>query len=245
MPRVKSTSNRQRKLQTKAAPKAVRTDAAQSKALASRMQVASGVVAQQEVRQGIEAQQALRTQVALDQDVAAGLVVGRLGPVNLKAKVEAEHGVGLMRDRTLPGVPFQAGGRDGIELLFKSKTLTANDVRTALAFRLAYHAASTGVGSCLGRAGEGGGGSRKMAGFARSAVELQRAYLLARLNQMERAVGEALLDGRELHALRMIAGEGHTVREVAGSSGAQRAYVTAALVRALEAIATALRITGQ
>jgi hypothetical protein len=62
---------------------------------------------------------------------------------------------------------------------------------------------------------------------------------------MERSVGEAMTDGRELHALRMIAGEGHTVREVAGSSGFARAATTAALVRALEAIALTLRITGQ
>lgn len=235
-------SNRQRKLKAR---KLLKPSRKVKPALAV---VASGeprgIVAQERIRDGIEAQQALLIQRAVDQDVAAGLAVSRLGPVNLRAKVEAEFGVDLTWDRTLPGVPFRADGRDGIALLHKSKTLTDVDAKAALAFRLAYTAAVKGLGSCLGRAGEGGG-SRKMAGLARSAAELQRAYLMARLNQMERAVGDILQDGRELHVLRMVAGEGQTIREVAGSSGYARAQTTAALVRALEAIAKTLRITGQ
>jgi len=238
MPRNRPFSNRQIQRLRKAVSATPRAAAAPVVA------EPSGLVAQERIRDGIEAQQQLAVQVALASDAEAGLAVGHRGPVNLKAKIEAEFAVDYARDRTLPGVPFRAGGRDGLVALHKSRTLTDAEAKAGLAFRMAYQAATQGLGSCLGRAGEGGGGT-KLAGLVRSAAELQRAYLLVRLNQMERAVGEAMTDGRELHALRMIAGEGHTVREVAGSSGFARAATTAALVRALEAIAVALRITGQ
>ena len=242
MPRLKPVSNRQRSLQRKAAAKPVRIEAVSRSG--SPVTVSGGVVEQQSIRDGVEAQQALLAQAALAQDAKAGLAVGQHGPVDLRARVSAEFEVGFTRDVALPGVPYRAGGRDGLVALHKSKTLTDAEAKAGLAFRLAYCAATTTLGSSLGRAGEGAGGGR-IAGLARSAAELQRAYLLARLNQMERAVAAAMQDGRELHALRMIAGEGQTVREVAGSSGYARAKTTAALVRGLEAIAEALRITGQ
>jgi len=242
MPRTKPVSNRQRSLQRKAAPKPGRVEAVTRAGPPVGESV--GVALQQSIRDGLEAQQALMAQAALAQDAAAGLAVGRQGPVDLKANISAEFDVGFARDRGLPGVPYRAGGRDGLVALHKSRTLTDAEAKAGLAFRLAYCAATPTLGSSLGRAGEGGGGGR-IAGLARSAAELQRAYLLARLNQMERAVAAAMEDGRELHALRMIAGEGQTVREVAGSSGYARAKTTAALVRGLEAIAGALRITGQ
>lgn len=236
-------SNRQRRLQRKTVQaKVAKAHARNVNALVSAEP--TGVVAQERIRVGIEAQQALKAQTALEADAAANLSVGRVGPLDLRARIAAEFDVDYARDRSLPGVPFRAGGRDGLVALHKTKTLTDAEAKAGLAFRLAYQAATQGLGSCLGRAGEGGG-SRTMAGLARSAAELQRAYLLARLNQMERAVAAVLVDGREMHALRMIAGEGHTVREVAGSSGFARAATTAALVRALEAIASELRIAGQ
>jgi hypothetical protein len=138
---------------------------------------------------------------------------------------------------------IRASNRDGLASLHRSGSLTDGQAKAGLAFRLCYQASLSGLGSCLGKAGEGTGGGR-ISGLASSAAELHRAYLLARLNQMERAVGAALVDGRELHALRLIGGDGKTVHELAGNSGHARDAYKAALVRALDAIATALRITG-
>lgn len=241
MPRAKALSQRQMRSLRKRVEKRARTPA---EAIVLKASEPTGLVAQERVRDGVSTQQALIANAALAQDAQAGLAVGRLGPVDLKAQVAAEFDVGQKVDRTIPGLPFQAGGRDGLLALHRSKTLTDTDLKAGLAFRLAYEGASRGIGSCLGRAGEGGGSS-KVAGLARSAAELQRAYLLARLNQMELAVGGELQDGRELHVLRLVAGEGRTMREVAGSSGHSRALATAALVRALECVARVLRITGQ
>lgn len=157
---------------------------------------------------------------------------------------EALRGAGP-KDVTFDAAGYiRASNRDGVGLLYRTKTLSEAQTKAALAFRMAYVASKASLRSCLGKAGEGGGGG-KLGGLVRSAADLQRAYLMARLNQMERAVGEVMVDGRELHALRMIAGEGQTVREVAGASGHARAATVAALVRSLDAIAKALRITGQ
>lgn len=134
--------------------------------------------------------------------------------------------------------------RDGLANLAETRALDALQAKGGMAFRLCYEASSSGLGSVLGKIGEGRGCGKRAALAARSAAELHRAYMLARLNQMERAVGAAMVDGRELHALRMIAGEGRTVWDVAGPGRRERDAYKAALVRALDAIVKALRITG-
>lgn len=217
MARSSPLSKRQRRAQRKTTPKA------------ARVTPVFGVV----VKAAVEPRgQALREAVA---DRVEAVERCRLGGEAAKVLTSTERGLeGYVR----------ATSRDGLTALYHSTALTPVQVKAGLAFRMCYEAAGKGLGSGLGNAGEGGG-SRKVAALGRSAAELHRAYVLARLNQMERAVGAELVDGRELHALRMIAGEGHTVREVAGSSGHARAATTAALARALDAIARALRITGQ
>lgn len=205
----------------------------------------TGLAAVMAVQGSVEGQERERARAAVQVDVQEGMVVGDHGPVDIRPAIEAEFGVSVTHDRALPGVPFRANSRDGLLSLYRSTALAPHLLKAGLAYRLCYEAAGKGLGSGLGNAGEGGGGSRKMTGLARSAAELHRAYLLIRLNQMERAVGDAMVDGRELHALRTIAGEGKTVREVVGSNSRARKATTEALVRALDAIATALRIRGQ
>jgi hypothetical protein len=121
---------------------------------------------------------------------------------------------------------------------------------------LVYEACNGSLGSCLGRAGEGRSApnwgdfpvylnDEGEVAIAKDAISLHLAFLLVRLNRMELAAASVMETGRELHALRMIAGEGQTVRNLAGSSGHAREETQKALVRALDAIAKALRITGQ
>lgn len=233
MPRAKPVSNRQRSLQRKAS------------AAAPRAKPALAVVQTEGEPSGSAARDAIRHQLrqqVLTQrgdDLAVAVALGNMTPAQAKAEVEVE----LVRANDLPGVPFRVSGRDGLVSLHRSRALSDLQLKAGLAFRLSYEASSAGVGSCLGRAGEGGG-SRKLAALGRSAAELHRAYLLARLNQMERAVAGAMVDGRELHALRMIAGEGRTVYELAGKSGHSRDAYKGALGRALDAVVEALRITG-
>lgn len=207
-------SNRQRKAQRRTATKAARSG-----------KPALVVVVRSEPA-GMAAREAVLAQVE-------AVEAGRLG-VSPDLGGLVETGPGFVR----------ASNRDGLVSLHKSCTLTDDQAKAGFAFRLCYEASAKGLGSSLGNAGEGGGASRKIVGLARSATELHRAYLLARLNQMERAVAAVLVDGRELHALRLVAGEGKTVYELAGNSGHARDAYKAALVRALDAIARGLRITG-
>lgn len=136
--------------------------------------------------------------------------------------------------------------RDGLANLLESRppSLTPVQGKAGLAYRMAYEATAGGLQSCLGRAGEGGG-QGQVGGLVRSAAELHRAFLMARLGQMERAAEAAPdADGREVHVLQMVAGEGATIWELAGGSGAARDAYKAALIRSLDAIATTLRIAG-
>lgn len=235
MPRS-TLSKRQRKLVTKRAARPARAARIDGPVAAP----VSGLALAADNRAWLEAEEqrrasAAKAVAAQEGDDTPGLVAGGFDIVEHR-----EHGI--------EGRPLRATSRDGLVALLKSGTASADQVKAGLAFRLAYEASAKGLGSGLGNAGapQGGGSVRAAGGvLMRSAVELHRAYLMARLNQMERAVAAVLTDGRELHAVRMIAGEGHTVREVAGSSGHARAATTAALLRALDAIAGVLRITGQ
>lgn len=143
---------------------------------------------------------------------------------------------------------------DGIGLLVDSGGLTALQAKAALAFRLSYEGCAPTLGSCLGRAGEGRGArawgdnpfyvnDEGNVAIIKGAISLHRAHLMVQLNKMERAVAEILVDGRELHVLRLVAGEGQTLRQVAGGGGRAAVAYRDALVRALDAIVSALRIT--
>jgi hypothetical protein len=133
--------------------------------------------------------------------------------------------------------------RDGLETLLASGAITPAQAKAGVAYRQCFEAAPRGLGSCLGRAGEGAGGG-VLGSFGRSAAELRRAYLVARLGQLERAVTDVAVDGRELHALRAVAGEGMSISAYAGRGGQARDQARQALARALDAIATLLRIAG-
>lgn len=148
----------------------------------------------------------------------------------------------------------QRQGGDGIAALLRTKALVAVQVKAALVYRQPYETLAKSLGSCLGRAGEGEAGrvwgnmpfytndEGELAIIA-GAVDLHRAHLLVRLNRMERAVAKAMVDGRELRALRLIAGEGKSVREVAGSGGKASTLYREALQRGLDAIVEDLRIS--
>lgn len=213
MPRTKTLSNRQRKLQQKAVQARPYAVVLQPRVTAPVTPEPKGEALRQATLAEVRMREAERTGGAAD------VSLDRAGHI-------------------------RANNRDGIAQLFRSGGLTEAQTKAALAFRHCYEASKASLKSCLGKAGEGGGG-RRIAGLTRSAAELHRSVILAHLNRMELAVAQVMVDGRELHALREVAGERKTVREVAGSSGHARAATTAALVRALDAIAQTLRITGQ
>jgi hypothetical protein len=157
--------------------------------------------------------------------------------------------------------PFNDAGacrvknRDGLANLVESGALSDVAGRAGLAYRLAHEAGCASLRSALGRLGEGGGAAPRGGMLHRSPAELQRAYLMVQLRKMEMAAaglpdpktGRVYViepDGRELMALRMVAGEGLTIEEVSGGGGHAKALYKAALGRALGGIATALRITA-
>jgi hypothetical protein len=258
MVRSKPLSNRQRKAASKAVPKAARAARGGSPSVTVRSEP-KGVAAQVAVRDEVVGREMAR--------LAAG------GAEDLDMKVESVGGEDMVHvsgagrhGERRGGAGLRLCSRDGLLMLHRSGALTDDQVKAGLAFRLCYELAETALGSCLGRVGEGRGGrdwsqlsvavtAEGELALLTSATDLHRAYVIARLNQIERAVygladpeGRVWLakpDGRELGALRQIAGEGLTVRNVAGGSGHARAATVAALGRALSAIASLLRITGQ
>lgn len=267
MVKAKPLSNRQRKRAKKAAPKPAR---------GGRTGAVQAVAAQAEPK-GVAAREAVRDE-ALQRErerVGAAAACGEISRDEAETLLQTEtvggtemvHVAGRGRHGELRGgTGLRMSGRDGLVMLHKSGALTNQLVRAGLAFRLIHQSVETALGSCLGRAGEGGAardwsqlsiavtpeGELKL---MQSATDLHRAHVVARLNQIERAVfglpdieGRVWLpspDGHELEALRRIAGEGQTLRDLAGASGHARERAKAALVRALTAVAGVLRITGQ
>jgi len=134
-------------------------------------------------------------------------------------------------------------GRDGIASLAKARSLNDDEVKAALAYRYCYEQAASGLKSVLGAAGEGGGGTTRVPFGVRSAGELQRAYVMARLSQMERAVLARQVTGLELSLLRHVAGEGNTLAS-AGAGGKAWGVRLDALRRALAAIGSLLPSSG-
>lgn len=217
-----------------------------------------GVAAREAVRDEIVGREIARLAAAGEADVDL-----KVEPVTGEDMVHVSGSGRHGERRGGSGIRLQS--RDGLLALHKSGALTEDQVKAGLAFRLCYELAETALGSCLGRVGEGRGArdwsqlsiamnAEGELALLTSATDLHRAYVIARLNQIERAVygladldGQVWLtdpDGRELSALRQIAGEGSTVNSIAGTSGHARAATKAALVRALKATAGVLRITG-
>lgn len=254
MPRAKPLSNRQRDLQRKAKPKEGRRLAAVR--TAGPPAEPKGAAIASAVREQVKAR--IRNQVGVA--VASGEMTEAEAKRALKVEscqVEGQVFYDPQRRTVRQAAAIRAPGDDGIVALRSSGALTLRLERAALAYRLCYEASGRGLGSCLGSAGEG----RRVRDWSElqiaidkedgklvhacSAMELLQRYVMTRLDQLERAVRDASVDGRELRALEEIAGMGRSVREVAGASGHARAATTQALVRALEAIAGVLRITGQ
>lgn len=265
MVKSKPLSNRQRKIAKKAKPKAARSIRA---AAVRKAAVASTPKAGTAARVAVRDEAMDRERDRLDAAIAVGDLsreeadaefglVGHVGGADMIAIDE--------RGERRAGSGMRLQSRDGLAALHKSGALTDIQVKAGLAYRLCYEIGEQALGSCLGRVGEGRGArdwsqlsiaktAEGELSLIRSAADLQRAYAVARLNQMERAVfGLADIDGRvwvaqpdghELGALRQVAGEGSTINSLCGSSGHARAVTKAALLRALDAIAGVLRITG-
>jgi len=128
--------------------------------------------------------------------------------------------------------PVRISSRDGLATLFESGKLSNGQYGALRTYRIAFELASAGL-RVANLNPSGVSASRQTAGLvARSASELQRAYIMARLRQIELAV--AGKGARELRVLRAIAGEGRTIRSLGGSGNAREAD-TKALVRAADA----------
>jgi len=125
-------------------------------------------------------------------------------------------------------------GRDGLAQLVRAGSLTEPEARDGLAYRKAYEQPTAALRSALGHAGEGRGGDLG------DALALHRAYLFARLAQMERQVLTDQANGLELSLLRLVAGEGVAIGAIA-RGGAPRTRHIETLRRALASVNTALK----
>lgn len=156
---------------------------------------------------------------------ARGEQLGQVAQADLEGRVDQAIA-------ELGGKPLRISSRDGLATLFEAGAISAHQYGAGRAYRVAFELASAGLRIAnLNPTGFGGG--KQHAGLAaRSAAELQRAYVLLRLRRIELAV--AGLGARELRVLRLVAGEGYTIRELGGGGNSREAN-TAALRRALEA----------
>ncbi|MDP1642733.1 MAG: hypothetical protein Q8L59_11160 [Phenylobacterium sp.] len=127
---------------------------------------------------------------------------------------------------------LRISSRDGLATLFEAGAITAHQYGAGRAYRVAFEAAGVIRVASLNPDGPAGGRAQPSGLQARSAHELQRAYVLARLRQIELAVSG--LGDRELNVLRKVAGEARTIRELGGGGNTREAN-QAALRRALEA----------
>lgn len=135
--------------------------------------------------------------------------------------------------------------RDGLGSLHTSGAIDDAAFNAGMAYRYCYEQASTGLRSGLANAGgvPGGKDFARDPALGRDRAELHRAYVMARLAGMERAVAKLTKDGNALIVLRLVAGEGHTINSIS-TSGALRQSHTAALREALAAVATVLPARG-
>lgn len=153
-----------------------------------------------------------------------------------KRAIRRDHGVTMAKGQV------RLRSRDGLVSLNDTGSLTDEELKAGLAYRHCYEAAAGGLRSALGQT-EGGGRSLPVGFALRNAAALQRAYVMARLAQMERTVGAEMLDGRELTVLRMVAGEGRTLSSLAAGGNAKVANLSA-LRRALASVARVLPVRG-
>ncbi len=156
--------------------------------------------------------------------------------------IRAEHGVDIATDARNRG-QIRMKGRDGLVSLNNSggtNGITDAMLQAGLAYRQCYEATASSLRS--GLANPEGGGRAISAGFQLPGkAALHRAYVMARLAQMDRAVAAVTVDGREVQVLRLIAGEGHTLTSL-GAGGNVKAANLKALRTALVAVARVLPI---
>ncbi len=124
-------------------------------------------------------------------------------------------------------------GRDGLAQLVRAGSLSEPEARAGLAYRRAYEQPTAALRSALGRAGEGRGGELG------DKLALQRAFLFAKLAQIERQVLDDQENGMELSVLRLVAGEAVSIRSLA-SGGKPRTRHVETLQRALGSVIIAL-----
>jgi len=135
--------------------------------------------------------------------------------------------------------------RDGLASLHASGALDDAAFNAGLAYRYCHEQASKGLKSGLANAGMVGGGKDygRDPALGRDKAELHRAYVMARLGQMERAVAKLAKDGNPLIVLRLVAGEGHTINSISANRQ-RRQNLTDDLRLALAAVATLLPARG-
>jgi len=126
--------------------------------------------------------------------------------------------------------------RDGLKTLHVSGGLTDAQLLAGQAYRQCYEAQGAGLrGARYGDEPKGGKGNA-------AAAELQRAYLLARLAQFDRAICAACPKGHALLIVRQVAGEGAPLTSRSDSGAARRSKL-AGLIKGLTAIAAALPVS--
>lgn len=253
MAKPAALSNRQRRKVAKAKPSKPRVHAAvvavmpaEPKGMAARVQMVEELAERERMRIGL--------------DLALAVALGNTTPGMAEEDFGVSDQVGnevILTDRGVAGrSTLTIRGRDGLVALHESGALTDLQAKAGLAYRYCYENVPQGLGSSLGNL-DGGRGGRDWTRLdlainedgklihTLSAFGLHRAYVSLRLEQIERAVIAAAVDGRELDALRAIAGAGDSVRDLAGSGGHAKAAYRRALARALQVTAEVLRIAAQ
>jgi len=247
-------SNRQRRKVAKAKPAKPRLIAAamvpttpdEPKGLAARVRAVEELAERERQRVGV--------------DLALAVALGNITPGMAAEDFGISPDLGnevIVTDRGVAGrCTLTVRGRDGLEALHRTGALTDVQAKAGLAYRYCFENLPQGLGSSLGSVDEGRvtrDWTRLDLGFNHegklihtlSSFGLHRAYVSVRLEQIERAVIAASVDGRELAALRAIAGAGESVRDLAGSGGHAKAAYRRALARALQVAAEVLRIAAQ
>lgn len=137
--------------------------------------------------------------------------------------LESARGGRIVRD----GGRVRAEGRDGLLSLYQKGVIDEAAFRAGLIYRNAFETIERGPRSQLDMDMTGPAGPAEALAWAE-----RRTHLFGRLKAMEACAASA----RALWALRLCAGEGHTVRSFSGGGRGHQA-VTEALKQVLGAIA--------
>lgn len=220
-------------------------------AKAGRMAVARGQVVAAAEREPVrdeiaEAEQAERNaaNAAVRSAEAEAEAQGKALTTTECGAIRSDYGVQRMSDPAAPAA-YRLKSRDGMTTMAEAGSLSSAELKGGLAYRLCWEAQAAGLKSALANAGSIGGGAALPVGFGpRDKAALHRAYLMARLGQMERA-----LTPRQLIVVRAVAGEGQSIRSL-GGGGKARATNAELLKAGLSAISAllnegGLRIGGQ